>query len=110
MPLRIWAPGIIVVTLVGLWRIDPGRALVAGIVVVGGTAAYALALWKVGRHREPCPTCGARAVALVNAFKANLPPSYSFHRCEACGAEFIKVGSGDLEPRASSRFNEHSGW
>jgi hypothetical protein len=110
MPLRIWFSAGIGFLLFWLWKIDPTRAVVATTILFGALAAYFLALRGVTRHRDRCPACSAQRLALVNAFRANPPPSYSFHRCEACQAEFVKVGRGDFEPRAGSMHQDHMGW
>jgi hypothetical protein len=80
-------------------------AVVVVGLVCGGIAAYAVAIARSMRRRTTCPGCGEQALRMRKLVRGltwpprGRPVDESFHRCDACGAEFGRENSGPLVPK-----------
>ncbi len=88
-----------------LFWISPKLGIIGVVLIVVVVVAYIAFVVVISSRRRKCPSCGASALKLVNWFRANPPPNYSFHRCEECGSEFVQVGENErFEKREDSAY------
>ncbi len=100
-----------VLLVVALFVASPTTGLIAAGCLVAVVAIVLFLGFLLERSRDMCPSCAQRRLKMVNWFRVNPGPGYSFYRCERCDAEYVQYDrQKEFIARTESGMSQHSGW